>query len=511
MRVTLVVASVVVLVPGVLGLAVAVPRLVGGGADTLTTVLNPVADAYVSPEQPSANYGREPLLKTGGPGKDWTFLAFNVSGTKSSVEKATLRIHAEDASASGFRVATWGDADWSEEGLDWTYVKTEPATTLGPVIGSSGPFDAGSWVSVDVTSLVKDDGYYSLVLMPDDSATVTYTSRESSKNPPQLVVEARELATSAAGSPSASPSPTHRALAIPTPTSSAPVIAAAGDIACDPAAAAFNHGEGSGVNCRQEATAEILEAIPNLKAVLPLGDEQYYCGSLQAFMQSYDKSWGKLKAISHPVVGNHEYLTSGGTGCNESNAGAAGYFKYFGAAAGDPGKGYYAFDIGDWRLYALNSNCRDAGGCGAGSPQAEWLADDLEENSNKCVLAYWHIPFWSSGGRASTNTRSLVRILYRDGADLVLTGHDHLYERFAPQNPDSQLDPQRGLRAFVVGTGGANHTGIDEMMANSEVINTDTYGVLYLTLHSDSYDWTFIPAAFDGNGTFTDSGTAKCH
>jgi hypothetical protein len=504
------IASVVVLVPGVLGLVVALPHLRGAG--TNTTVLNPIADSYVSQTNPDAVHGREPLLHTGGPGQAWAFLGFNVTGTSNSIVKATLRIHARDASSAGFRVEGWGDGDWSESGLTWTYVAAEPLSTLGPVVGASGPFHKEAWVSVDVTSLVKDDGYYSLVLVPNDAQEVTYDSREGSKDPPQLLVEARvDTDLVADNTRDASASPTQRAIAVPTPTSDDPVIAAAGDIACDPASTQFNGGKGIGQYCRQEATSDILLAIPNLKAVLALGDTQYYCGGYTAFARSYDTSWGKLKSITHPVIGNHEYLTSGGTDCDQSNLNGAGYFKYFGSAAGDPRKGYYAYNIGTWRLYALNSNCKEAGGCNAESKQGEWLAADLAQHPNKCVLAYWHIPFWSSGGRASPNTRHLVRILYRANADVILTGHDHLYERFAPQNPDSQADPDRGLRAFVVGTGGANHTGIDELMANSEVINTDTYGVLHMVLHPDGYDWTFIPAAFDGNGSFTDSGSGKCH
>ena len=129
------------------------------------------------------------------------------------------------------------------------------------------------------------------------------------------------------------------------------------------------------------------------------------CFSYQAFLQSYDLSWGRLKSITHPVVGNHEYLTSGGTGCTTANAGAAGYFQYFGAAAGDPGKGYYSYDIGSWHLIALNSNCGNAGGCSASSPQGIWLEADLTAHTNDCVLAYWHIPLFSSGGRANSNSK----------------------------------------------------------------------------------------------------------
>jgi chitodextrinase len=286
-----------------------------------------------------------------------------------------------------------------------------------------------------------------------------------------------------------------------------PVIAAAGDIACDPTNSNFNNGNGSSGSCRQKYTSDLL-VNGGFAAVLPLGDIQYYCGGYQAFLQAYDLSWGRVKSITRPVVGNHEYLTSGGTGCNNANAGAAGYFQYFGAAAGTPGQGYYSYDIGAWHIIAINSNCGDAGGCSSSSPQGQWLAADLAAHSNICTLAYWHIPLFSSGGRASSNTQSIWNVLYNANADVILTGHDHIYERFAPQTPNGTLDNVRGIRQFVVGSGGANHTSLASIAANSQVRNDDTYGILKLTLHPTSYDWQFVPEA---GQSFTDSGSTPCH
>jgi hypothetical protein len=286
-----------------------------------------------------------------------------------------------------------------------------------------------------------------------------------------------------------------------------PVIAAAGDIACDPTNSGFNGGNGVSGFCHQKYTSDLL-VNAGLAAVLPLGDNQYYCGGYQAFLQSYDLSWGRVKSITHPVVGNHEYLTSGGTDCTIANEDAAGYFNYFGAAAGNPGQGYYSYDIGTWHLIALNSNCTDVGGCGSSSPQGQWLTADLAAHSNWCTLAYWHIPRFSSGSRAELNTRDLWYILYDHDADLILNGHDHIYERFAPQAPDGTADSVRGIREFIVGSGGANHTSLAGLAANSEVRNVDTYGVLKLTLHPTSYDWQFVP---ETGQTFTDSGTQACH
>ena len=285
-----------------------------------------------------------------------------------------------------------------------------------------------------------------------------------------------------------------------------PVIAAAGDVACDPSSSSFNGGNGTSGACRQRYTSDML-VNGGFAAVLPLGDIQYYCGGYQAWLQSYDLSWGRVKSITRPAVGNHEYLTSGGTDCTSANAGAAGYFRYFGAAAGQPSQGYYSYNVGAWHLVALNSNCSSAGGCGSTSPQGLWLKADLEANPTLCTLAYWHIPVFSSGGRASSNARQLWQILYDHGVEVVLNGHDHIYERFAPQTSTGTLDTARGIREFIVGTGGSNHTSLASIAANSLVRNTDTFGILKLTLHSTSYDWQFVP---EPGKTFTDSGSASC-
>jgi len=286
-----------------------------------------------------------------------------------------------------------------------------------------------------------------------------------------------------------------------------PVIAAAGDIACDPTNSSFNNGNGTSGSCRPKYTSDLL-VNAGLAAVLALGDNQYYCGGYQAYLQSYNLSWGRVKSITHPAVGNHEYLTSGGTDCTSANSGAAGYFNYFGSAAGSPSQGYYSFDVGTWHLIALNSNCSSAGGCGSTSPQGQWLAADLAAHTNFCTLAYWHIPLYSSGGRASSNTQSIWQTLYNNNVDVVLNGHDHIYERFAPQAPNATVDTARGIREFIVGSGGANHTSLATIAANSEVRNVDTYGILKMTLHPTSYDWQFVSEA---GKTFTDTGTGNCH
>src|SRR4029450_3695934 len=197
--------------------------------------------------------------------------------------------------------------------------------------------------------------------------------------------------------------------------------------------------------CHQQATSDLAVAA-NPTGVLALGDQQYDRALLGGFVNSYEPTWGRLKAVTHPVPGNHEYLS-----------GAADYFTYFGPAAGDPAKGWYSFDIGARHLIALNSSCARVGGCGPGSPQERWLRADLAAHPNRCTLAFWHHARFSSSGHGSYPTYDgFWRALYEAGADVVLSSHDHDYERFAPQDPDAKPDPRRGMRQFVVGTGGKN-------------------------------------------------------
>jgi hypothetical protein len=291
-----------------------------------------------------------------------------------------------------------------------------------------------------------------------------------------------------------------------------PTIAAAGDIACDPASSTYRGGYGTATSCRQKYTSDLL-VNGGFTAVLPLGDNQYYCGSLAAYKAVFHPTWGRVKAITHPTTGNHEYLTSsssnGSTSCNSTNEGAAGYFNYFGSAGGPRGKGCYSFNIGSaWHLIALNSQCSHAGGCRSGSPQYAWLQSDLAANGGKCILAYWHIPLFSSGGLVSTGVKGFWQLLYAAHADLVVNGHDHIYERFAPQDANG-VAVANGIREFVAGMGGDNHGPINSIATNSRVRNNTAFGVLKLTLHQGSYDWKFVPAA--GSGTFADSGSASCH
>lgn len=277
-----------------------------------------------------------------------------------------------------------------------------------------------------------------------------------------------------------------------------PLVAVAGDVACDPASPAFNHGIGTPGSCRQAATARLLDGR-NLSAVFIPGDSQYYSGGLAAYEASYDPSWGKYKAITYPAPGNHEYLTGEG----------AGYYAYFGARAGDSAKGYYSFNFGTWHVIALNSQCDEVGGCDSGSPQEQWLRGDLAAHPATCTVAFWHEPRYSSSPRRdNAAVTPFWRDLYAAGVDLVLNGHAHEYERFAPMDPLGNLDSAHGIREIVVGTGGAEHVPFGAIRAQSEARSDDTFGVLLLTLHPKGYDWTFVPEV---GKTFTDSGSGACH
>jgi acid phosphatase type 7 len=304
----------------------------------------------------------------------------------------------------------------------------------------------------------------------------------------------RSPATTAATSSAATPAPATTASA-PAPavttSTSDPVVAAAGDIACAPRTPISTY------QCHQSLTAMAVSQL-RPRAVLPLGDNQYEVGGLSAYRTAYRPTWGRFDGIVHPVTGNHEYSTRG----------AAGYFAYFGRRGGAPGRGYYSFDLGGWHLVALNSNCAIVS-CATGSAQVRWLRADLAAHRSQCTLAYWHHPRFSSGPHGNDlAVGPLWSALYAGGADLVLNGHDHDYERFAPQTPAGRADPRRGIREFVVGTGGRSHYPTLIPKANSQRRNSATFGVLALTLHRNGYSWRFVPQE---RSTFHDSGSGSCH
>jgi len=245
-------------------------------------------------------------------------------------------------------------------------------------------------------------------------------------------------------------------------TSGDPVLVGAGDIAsCDDLAGA-------------EATAKLIEKIPG--TVFAVGDLAYPDGSDEQFANCYGPTWGRFKQRTRPAPGNHEYHKDK----------ASGYFHYFGTAAGDSQSEYYSYEIGAWHVIVLYSECAEVGGCDPTSPQGRWLRNDLQAHPVPCSLAYFHKPLFSSGAAHGNDpsVKPLWNMLYQAGADVVISGHDHHYERFAPQTPEGEADPARGIREFVVGTGGKNsHRSLAGAKPNSEIRNADTFGVLKLTLH----------------------------
>jgi len=276
------------------------------------------------------------------------------------------------------------------------------------------------------------------------------------------------------------------------------VLVAVGDIACPP-------GEPEQpARCRHARTARVAADL-RPDAVAVLGDTQYDAATLEELRGSFEPTWGRLRAPIRPAVGNHEYRTED----------ASGYFEYFGPAAGRPGRAWYSYDVGDWHVVVLDSNCggdpqapREAD-CRAGSPQERWLRADLAAHPRRCTLAYWHHPRFSSGDHGEyASVEPLWRALYDGGAELLLVGHDHDYERFAPQDADGSRDPARGIRQIVVGTGGEELRPFGSVAENSERRNAETFGVLALTLRPDAYSWRFVP---EPGRPFTDVGSDRCH
>jgi hypothetical protein len=455
--------------------------------------LDAVADARVSEARPTNNYGSASRLLVDGGGSDpdvASYLRFDVAGVSGPVAQATLRlwVQPDGGSADGPEIYATG-IDWRESSLTWD---TRLAPT-GDALDDKEKLRDGDWVAYDVTAAVSGNGPVAFVLLAESNDGTFFDAREAG-NPPHLVITLGEALPTPTPIPDETPipdptaTPTPDPLPTPSPTPSpdpAPgaTLLAAGDIA-------------SCSSSGDEATAALLDGLAG--TVITLGDNVYSSGTPQEFAECYEPSWGQHKSRTRPAAGNHDYQTSG----------AAGYFGYFDAAAGIAQQGYYSYEVGGWHIVALNSNCSRVGGCEAGSPQEQWLRQDLAAHPTACTLAYWHHPRFSFGNYGNdTRTQALWKALDEHGAEIVLTGHDHNYQRWAPRDANGAADPQ-GIRQFVVGTGGRSHYALGSPPPNVEAFNSDTFGILQLTLHPTGYDWTFIPVA---GKSFTDTGSDACH
>lgn len=419
------------------------------------------ADAYVMEQTPNENYGSRERLVADEEAYSSSYIRFEVTGVTRVVEKATLRLWVLDSTSHAPTLWLAPNVDWDEDEVTWN---TRPALDRELEDKERGDTGEGVWIEYDVTSAVTGNGVYNFVLVPESTNGMDVASRESPDNKPELVLD---LGGSAAAGGDMAPS-------------EAPVLLAAGDIA----------------SCGSDGdsmTAAILDEEPGFIAML--GDAAYPAGTAEEFKDCYDPTWGQHRDRTMPAIGNHEMRTDRGQP----------YFDYFGPVAGDPDKGYYSYDLGVWHVVVLNTEIDIS----AGSEQEKWLREDLESNPAVCTLAYWHQPRWSSGEHGSNEyLDAFYTALYEHGVELVLSGHDHNYERFAPMDPDGNLDMAHGVRQFVVGTGGISLRPFGEFEANSEVRQADTHGILRLRLYADGYEWEFL--AVEGK-TFYDSGRDFCH
>lgn len=428
------------------------------------------ADTYVSEAQPDHPAGSAPRLVVDGSPRRQTFIRFAVPAFAGRLVSAALRLHVADlagaGSAHGGTVIASSDVGWAEGATTWA---TRPPLD-GAVAVAVGAAHRDRWVDVDLSGIVRSGVPLTLGIRSLSSDDAAFDARGSGRGP-------------------------RLALDMDAPPNGT-VVSAAGDLVCGAASPT------TPTSCHHQQVSDLLVADPDLEAFLALGDLQYNAGSLADFQTYYEPSYGRVKAITHPVVGNHKYLT----------AGAAGYWDYFGAAAGTEGQGWYSFDVGDsWHVVALNSNCSEVS-CANGSPQIQWLRADLQANDRPCVLAYFHHPRWSSG-ETPGNNRSVdpfVRVLQRHRAEAILSGHSHNYERFARQHPDGTAHAD-GIRQFVVGTGGRS-VGEDDgfgrpTQPHSEVRRRGVFGLLRMSLTDQALWWSFV----DESGRVRDSGTDRCH
>ncbi|MGB9377924.1 MAG: DNRLRE domain-containing protein [Mycobacteriales bacterium] len=478
-----------VLVTALIAVPVAAVTLTAGpGASTpraeaaagATTTFDATQDTQLNSAAPNTTYGGAVKMAVCGNGaavcsvdkadEKRGLVKFVVAGTAGTVSSAVLRYYAASQPVPALMVRQVTDS-WDATTATWNNSKdlaTAPPTYSSPAGSAKGYYAA------DVTGAVTGDGTYSFSILSASATTLRLATRESTAPvaTPQLVVTTTST------------------------TPADPVIVAAGDISTRTKVGG------------NKLTSDLVLSL-NPDKVLTLGDDQYPDGALADYNTYYNPTWGRFKTKTAPVVGNHEYL---------ADTTASGYFSYFGTAASPTEtactadcKGYYSFDVGAWHVVVLNTNHNDClyVACSAGSPQLSWLQQDLATSTKTCIAAAFHHPRWSSGISHGSDPAmaAIWNELYAANVDVVLNGHEHQYERFAKQDP-SGTAAANGMREFVVGTGGNGLYGFGTPVANSEVRNNTSKGVLKLTLHASSYDWAFVPAQ---GFTFTDAGTNTCN
>ncbi|HSL77950.1 MAG TPA: DNRLRE domain-containing protein, partial [Candidatus Limnocylindrales bacterium] len=526
-----------------------------------STTINPVADAQVKSDSPTTNYGSATTIRTREPSSGTiyrSYLKFSIPSSVGSVAALKLRLFVTDATKNLQGVYLVGDTSWNEATINWN---NKPDIS-GAALATSTPSATNAYVEINLPTTGATPGNlitYGLKGVNIGTDSLIVNSRNATSNRPELVITAGPSGPPVApvgafaasptdgtapltvtftdqstngptawawdfGDPDSGPSntstaqnPTHTYAAAGTYTATLTPSNGAGagspatrTITVNPPASGGGNvlvGAGDIADCNRttdEATAVLLDGISG--TVYTAGDNTYPDGTAASYATCYDSTWGRHKGRTKPAAGNHEYI----------NGVATPYFDYFGAVAGDPDEGWYSFDVSGWHVVVLNSNCSILGGgtasagCGPNSPQVAWLRSDLAASSASCTVAIFHHPRFTS--RRSTPDGPYATLwteLYNAGAEIIINGHQHLYERFAPQTSAGTADPSFGIREFVVGTGGtALNTFGTTVMANSEVRRDDTHGVLKLTLHATSYDFQFVPVA---GKTFTDSGVGTCH
>ncbi len=452
------------------GLAVFRPS----GADAAGVSLKPIADAYVDSSAPTLNTGSQSQLRTDNSPAVRTFLRFDLRNIAGTISSARLQIYANSASTGGLSAVRTNGVNWSETSVDWA-----DAPGLGSTLSSVASVASASTVTLDVTRAIRAGSLVDLAVVTPGVTAISLGSRESS-HPPVLVVTTLSAASAPASgrSPAALPSAS-------APASGDPVLIGAGDICV------------TSTMANAAATARLIEAHPSAH-VFTLGDNSNEAGTASQYTDCYGKTWGAFLGRTRPTIGNHD--------CGTSNC--APYYAYFGAAAGRAGKGYYSYNLpNNWHVIVLNSQGSEVGGVGFGSPQETWLKADLAAHQGSHVIAMWHIPVLTSGQLYRTAYLPFWQDLYAAHADIIMSGHDHIYERTTLMNPSGKADPN-GIREFTVGTGGAPPQPFGTILPTSQVRQSGTFGVLMLTLHAHSYDWRFLPVA---GKTWTDSGSQPTH